>query len=139
MRLSSGTVTRFVAIALLLSAACVASADDSTSVLAQQVDALSERVKALELHVHQLEQQFATSNGATIKMLPAAASVRESWNGIKEGLTKEEVKRILGNPQEQFTVSGKLLWYYAYPGIGAGSVLFADDGRVVGSQEPPRL
>ncbi len=53
-------------------------------------------------------------------------------------LAEDEVKKLLGQPQHEFMLSGKRVWYYYYSGVGGGSVFFGENGRVAGSQEPPR-
>jgi hypothetical protein len=33
-------------------------------------------------------------------------------------------------------INGKVVWYYVYSGLGAGSVFFKSDGHVSSSQPP---
>ena len=44
---------------------------------------------------------------------------------------------LLGPPTRSFELGGKTVWYYYYPGIGAGSVFFGSDGRAASYQRPP--
>ena len=65
------------------------------------------------------------------------AAVNEGWKRIERGLGQDEVKRLLGAPQQMFELSGKKVWYYYYPAGGSGSVIFDPGGRVAGYQTPP--
>ena len=116
------------------------AAETDSGALKEQVESLSHRVRALEIEVEQLQQQSAaraTSVGP-MPAQPAPVSFREAWRGIHDGLTQDEVKKLLGQPQHEFMLSGKRVWYYYYSGVGGGSVFFGENGRVAGSQEPPR-
>ncbi len=114
------------------------AADAGNDALAQEIKALSDRVRKLESQVQQLERHYASpAPSAAINTIPSKTSVRDAWRGIKEGLTQDEVTKALGTPQRQFTLSGKLVWYYYYAGVGGGSVIFGENGHVVGSQAPP--
>ena len=137
----------FVLSALLIGIAVVLlepvdtlAAETDSGALKEQVESLSHRVRALEIEVEQLQQQSAvraTSVGP-VPAQPAPVSFREAWRGIHDGLTQDEVKKLLGQPQHEFMLSGKRVWYYYYSGVGGGSVFFGENGRVAGSQEPPR-
>jgi len=65
-------------------------------------------------------------------------TIKEQWHNVSVGMSGEEVMQLLGTPSREFTVDGKAVWYYSYPGIGNGSVLFSRDGHTVASwQHPP--
>jgi len=65
-------------------------------------------------------------------------TLKEQWHSIKAGMSSEEIRKLLGTPSREFTIDGKPVWYYAYPGIGNGSVMFNRDGHTVaGWQHPP--
>jgi hypothetical protein len=53
-------------------------------------------------------------------------------NKISEGMSKDEVKAILGTPHERFTDGEEESWYYWTDSFGIGyfSVYFGSDGRV---------
>ena len=73
---------------------------------------------------------------------PAAFQWREmlkdQWRRVEHGMSGEEIRKLLGPPSREFSVDGKPVWYYAYPGIGNGSVMFSRDGRIVADwQHPP--
>ena len=80
--------------------------------------------------------------GSTTTAIPEAFQWRETlkseWRSIKAGMSSEEIRKLLGTPSREFTIDGKPVWYYAYPGIGNGSVIFSRDGHAVtGWQHPP--
>jgi hypothetical protein len=124
----------------LLGQAGANAADPDPGVLKEQVESLTHRVRALEIEVEQLQQQSAAraSSAAQSSAPTPAPSFREAWRGIHDGLAQDEVKKLLGEPQHEFMLSGKRVWYYYYSGVGGGSVLFDENNRVAGSQEPPR-
>jgi len=65
-------------------------------------------------------------------------TLKEQWRSIKAGMSSEEIRKLLGTPSREFTIDGKPVWYYSYPGIGNGSVMFSRDGHTVaGWQHPP--
>ena len=117
----------------------VFAADYDSAVLNEQIKALTERVKTLETEVNSLKQQLTSDAQAITAPAPKAVSFREAWRLIHDGLSQDEVRKILGSPQHEFELSGKHVWYYYYSGAGGGSVFFSADGHVAGSQEPPRL
>lgn len=65
-------------------------------------------------------------------------TIKDQWSGLKAGMSSEEVSKRLGAPSREFTLDGKPVWYYSYPGVGNGSVIFSRDGHsVAGWQHPP--
>jgi len=110
--------------------------------LKTQIDALQARVQALE-HASDKAQTHAMPSTSDVAAEAAAqlrredAAVREGWKKVKRGLTREEVKALLGEPQKTFTLDRKLVWYYYYPAVGGGSVMFDSVGHVMGQQAPP--
>ena len=64
--------------------------------------------------------------------------LKEQWRNVKAGMSGEEIGKLLGTPSRELTLDGKPVWYYSYPGIGNGSVMFSRDGHTVaGWQHPP--
>jgi hypothetical protein len=81
-------------------------------------------------------------NSLTPAAVPEAFQWREAlkaqWHGVKAGMSGDEITKLLGTPSREFTLDGKPVWYYSYPGIGNGSVMFSRDGHTVaGWQHPP--
>jgi hypothetical protein len=65
-------------------------------------------------------------------------ALKEQWSGVKAGMNGEQIRQLLGAPSREFALDGRPVWYYNYPGVGNGSVLFGrDGGTVVGWQHPP--
>ncbi|MEO8156848.1 MAG: outer membrane protein assembly factor BamE [Betaproteobacteria bacterium] len=62
--------------------------------------------------------------------------LRTSWQRISQGMTQSDVTQTLGPPTRQMLINSKVVWYYYYAGIGAGSVFFNGDGRISSSQSP---
>ena len=62
--------------------------------------------------------------------------LRKSWRRISGEMTREHVREVLGPPSKEMLINGKVVWYYLYSGLGAGSVFFKSDGHVSSSQSP---
>ena len=98
------------------------------------------RIETLEKEAKQLRQEVDKLNELTTKLSRAlrdlelytkpAASIKPEmgvWESIKRGMTAEETKDLLGNPEEitQLRVGGEIWYYY-----GLGSITFDRGGRV---------
>jgi hypothetical protein len=85
-----------------------------------------------------------TPAAAGVPAVPAIASAtadseavpRAAWRRVGAGSSQDEVKEQLGVPTRTFELSGKQVWYYVYPGHGAGSVFFDSSGHVSSLQAP---
>jgi hypothetical protein len=85
-----------------------------------------------------------TPAAAEVPAVPAVASAtadseavpRAAWRRVGGGSSQDEVKGQLGAPTRTFELSGKQVWYYVYPGHGAGSVFFDSSGHVSSLQAP---
>ena len=64
-------------------------------------------------------------------------SLPQRWRNLKRGMTAEAVEALLGLPQRVIEVDSKIVWYYRYPNVGAGSIVFTEEKRVSGWQKPP--
>jgi hypothetical protein len=65
-------------------------------------------------------------------------TLKDQWRSVKAGMSGEDIRKLLGAPSREFTIDGKPVWYYSYPGLGRGSVLFSRKGHTVtGWQHPP--
>lgn len=146
---------------LFTTVANAASLTQQIEQLRQQVQVLEQRVQQLEhpQHVGSTPPQntAASVTAPSAAPTPAAAAVattttpvtsvdpalqslgrlKEAWKGITAGMNNAQVRERLGEPARQFTIDGKPVWYYSYPGVGNGSVMFSANGRVVGAQNPP--
>lgn len=98
--------------------------DTGTSAERHQVDQLNERLDQLEQRVRALEQHDT-------------AAPPEAWQSVHSDLSAGEVRKLLGEPARRFQLGNRLVWYYVYPGVGRGSVMFDQSGHVVDWQRPP--
>ena len=134
--------------------------------LQQKVERLDARVKELERRLSAEPAKGLQDRGNTGKNSPAAAeeefrgrsaegkaenppaqspsgvdkekpSVSQRWRTLERGMTAEAVEALLGLPQRVMEVDDKIVWYYRYPNVGAGSVVFNPDKQVSGWQKPP--
>lgn len=64
--------------------------------------------------------------------------LRKSWREISGEMTREHVREVLGPPSKEMLINGKVVWYYLYSGLGAGSVFFKSNGHV-SSIQPPNI
>lgn len=86
-----------------------------------------------------------SANSATARADPAPTATgpvqrlpnRDGWLQVKEGMTQADINTLVGAPQKIFALNGKTVWYYVYPGVGAGSVFFDANGRASSYQKPP--
>jgi hypothetical protein len=56
------------------------------------------------------------------------------WRGLRKGMSKEQVRQILGEPGKITELSTLTLWYYGYP--SGGEVTFGASGDVSSWSEP---
>jgi nitrogen fixation-related uncharacterized protein len=103
---------------------------------------LEDRVRELERRVEQLEKQQSDRqqppSGAPRKATPAAPDGWRSmanWRTLKRGMTENEVRSVLGEPQKIDVGPLLTVWYYDYP-RGGTVRLSSSDRRVEGWTEP---
>ncbi len=63
--------------------------------------------------------------------------IRKNWEKLHRGLSKAELRQLLGEPASKFKFNREILWYYKYKGLGVGSVMLDSDGKVSEWQTPP--
>jgi len=105
---------------------------------------LEERLREVERRVEQLEKKQAEQqqnpSGAPRKTSRAAAEPWQhiaNWRSLKLGMTDNDVRSILGDPDKVEVGSLVTLWYYEYP--KGGRVRFSSgDHRVQGWTEPEK-
>ena len=84
----------------------------------------------------------ATSAAAVQTQAPGAGYVSDearlklNWSKVTRDMDETTVTALLGAPSKKTTLDGRTVWYYYYPGTGAGSVFFTDAGRVSSRQTP---
>ncbi|MBI1817612.1 MAG: hypothetical protein HYR72_21760 [Deltaproteobacteria bacterium] len=122
--------------------------------LRQEVTALKQTLQVLDTRVEGLERQVSSrpestapaaavlenaapaARSATTPSIPRA-NAREGWHNITRGMSLQQVEALIGRPERTMNVSANTVWYYSYPDVGSGSVVFAADGSVIDWQHPP--
>lgn len=66
-----------------------------------------------------------------------AVSLGDLWRSLHHGMREDQVSALLGPPTSKLKANSKPLWYYEYDGVGAGSVVFSQQGEVADWQRPP--
>jgi hypothetical protein len=141
----------FIALSLCVFAPMAARAETSeTTGLRQEVTDLKQIIQHLNERVEGLEKQLAPQpesgpQAAAAPATPAAQpsapapsdSIREHWRQIDRGMTVQNIEALIGPPQRTMTVNLKTVWYYTYPEVGSGSIVFAQDGGVDDWHTPP--
>ncbi len=136
---------------LLLMAGAGCAAHSDTAALQQEIGDLKGTIEHLNARIEHLEGQGASPAGsppqaAAAPLPPAAAApaveerpsaLRERWRKIAYGMTFEQVDAILGHPQGKIDESPKTIWYYSYPDVGSGSIVFIEESGVTDWQAPP--
>lgn len=112
--------------------------------LKQVIQHLNERVEGLEMQLQpgsDSDPQAAAAPTPPVAQPSASPapgeSIRDHWRQIDHGMTAQEVEALIGHPQRTMTVNLKAVWYYTYPEVGSGSIVFAQDGSVDDWQTPP--
>ncbi len=121
----------------------VSSETDSRIVGMQaQIDALTKRLGQLELRLQQMTQPKLPSPTdlraqPELTALEEVEKLRTAWEQLHRGLSKTELQQLLGEPASKLKLEQQMLWYYAYPAIGSGSIMFDYSGKVSAWQKPP--
>jgi len=149
--------TACVALCLCAAAPLVARAEDGRGetgdvpALQQEVrdlkdvvQRLGERVEGLEKQLQPPSQPAPQAAAAPAPPVPQPSapvtpgdSAREHWRQVSHGMSAQEVETLLGHPQRTMKVNLRTVWYYTYPEVGSGSIVFASDGGVEDWQTPP--
>jgi hypothetical protein len=145
-----------------LAAACLARASDASApTLEEQVRALHEAVLQMQARLDALEARLpapmapapapaparapspspaatptAAPAGAAPQFVSPEAALRAAWSQVRPGIGDDDVLRALGEPSRRGVIDGRPVWFYAYPGLGSGSVFFTDARRVTSLQAP---
>ncbi len=127
----------------------------------KQIDGLNRRVEKLEQRLQILSQKPAQQRVVSQQIVPqqqadkqlstppkltersaltalqVISKLHENWKQLKRGLPKASLQQLLGKPSSELKFSQQTLWYYKYTGIGNGSVMLNQHGKVSGWQIPP--
>jgi hypothetical protein len=124
-----------------------ALADQSDDLTRLREEAAQQRreLEGTEGRLRALEQKGGETVGRENGSQPAAApptqvsqlvQLKENWSQVEPGTPEDRVRALLGAPEKVLRIDGALMWYYAYPGIGPGSVFFNASGKVSSRQSP---
>ncbi len=115
--------------------------------LQAQIDVLTKRLDQLEKKVqltqHPLDQKSPETNSQLVPARPELTTLHETeelkanWKKLQRGLSETQLLQLLGKPNSKTRVNNQTLWYYVYPVIGRGSVMFDYNGKVSAWQKPP--
>ncbi|MGD1047347.1 MAG: outer membrane protein assembly factor BamE [Candidatus Krumholzibacteriaceae bacterium] len=116
------------AVFVLMPAVLLAGSEPDSS-LVKKVARLEARIKVLEARVASLERE------ARLSRQPRASFVRTqgakgAWSMLQEGMTKADVRRILGEPDTIPPNSYLEIWDYSKTYGGSCSVTFDENGKV---------
>jgi outer membrane protein assembly factor BamE (lipoprotein component of BamABCDE complex) len=98
---------------------------------------LDERVRELERRVEQLEKQQAPSTTSSVAPKPTTGQTdgwkkKENWRTLKQGMSDNDVRALLGEPDKVNTFSTFKVWLYP----DYGQVQFDNRSVVEGWAEP---
>jgi outer membrane murein-binding lipoprotein Lpp len=105
-------------------------------------DSLAHRIVVLESKTADLEQRVRTLE-ALIKAAPSQAwrapgsanwRDRANWRRLRRGMTEDQVRAILGEPENVLVVSSRTVWSWGETPKGAS--LYFDDDKLAGWSEP---
>ena len=78
----------------------------------------------------------ATPSPSVVVVPQRDLDARESWGGIRQGLSADEVERMLGVPDRKQQIGAQTIWYYDYKILGSGTVALDAGGQVSGFVKP---
>lgn len=91
-------------------------------------DDVHKRLDALERRIEKLERSKA-------QVKTTATKDRAVWRSLKVGMTKDEIRDVLGEPGRIAAGEVLIFWYWNYP--NGGSVTFDErTGRATNISEP---
>lgn len=164
VRRSDGGMRRLSGLFILLVpliAGPAQAASDEVTTLRREVEQLRQTVERLNQKVDRLEQRKSpepatalpsAAAAPTVGAVPQAAAaaspvaagsptptvqtLQENWDRVAMGMSVEQVEKLLGRPGRTIPLPGKTIWYYSYPHIGNGSVVFVEN-QVSDWRKPP--
>lgn len=116
---------------------------------ADRITVLETRIRELETRIEKLEQVKVTSSTNDSQesqkqvqtIIEGDFRILTNWNKIKEGMSYDQVKRILGTPTKtKLNTETSMYWYYEGYVKEAGATVLGNiyfiDGRVQIINEP---
>jgi len=140
-----------VAPLLLLGGSVLYAQSEDPAALRRELTDLKRSVEGLNAKIESLERRLVDQRTPAAQEAAEAAPQtsdtpsppapgtrpQERWQRLTQGMTFQDVEALLGRPQRMIDVSPKTVWYYAYPDIGSGSVVFNQESGVIDWQAPP--
>ena len=94
------------------------------------------KIQDLEKRVEKLEQDLLQKTDE-ISKLKKTNNLKSLWRSLNNSLIKEEVKSILGEPDNIHRMEYTTIWYYKYGNYNEGKVKFrSSDGLLTEWIEP---
>lgn len=121
--------TLFLSVIFVVFSAQEMQADDRVAKLEMRIAELELRVAKLERLLSRTESERAT------QIKPRNYRNKANWRRLKLGMTKTQVKAILGDPPYRRVIPF-LGDYWYYPDASGGHVQFDTSGLIVGWDEP---
>ena len=122
-------ITVLVAAFVLMPVASFAG-NEPDRALAEKVARLEARIKVLETRVAALEMEIASLSRQLRASPVRTQNVKDAWSMLEEGMTKTDVRRILGEPDDIPPNSYLEIWDYSKTYGGSCSVTFDENGEV---------
>ena len=88
------------------------------------------KIQDLEKRVEKLEQDLLEKTDE-ISKLKKTNNLKSLWRGLNNSLIKEEVKSILGEPDNIHRLEYSTTWYYKYGNYNEGKVKFSTSDGVL--------
>lgn len=123
-----------LAICVILGTAFALSlrADSQEKPLSERVTSLETQISELQARVVRLEKQIFYPAASSEQSIQRVTPGKAAWRSLQKGMSKDQVRRILGDPKDIILFPTWETWWY--PGIG--SVEFNDSNLVKGWIEP---
>lgn len=90
-------------------------------------------------HQNKLEARYCANCGAGVTSVSAEIPKLSEWKTLKEGMTKDDVLRVLGKPKREQAwggVSPHVAWYYSDDSSNSSVSFDAADGNLSRWEEP---
>jgi hypothetical protein len=75
-------------------------------------------------------------NSASDSQGPVLWKDKSRWRTLQRGMSRSDVRKLLGEPQKIESGASSEYWYYSASGIMGAHVKFDENGRVYGWEEP---
>lgn len=100
-----------------------------------RTDTAKSKIDSIEIEITNLKNRISELEKEKVKQRAKTGNykVRANWLLLEKGMTKEQVKELLGEPGKVLSGFGA---YWYYPDSFGGKVEFDDNEKVTGWSEP---